>query len=87
MCVYVCVCVCVCVFVCVCVDKKGYNTQQGLVSLIEKWIKILGDKGSWGAVLMDLLKAFDTLNHKILRKQLCETKSKQMPSISFRIYT
>ena len=28
--------------------------------------KILDDKGFCGAVLMDLSKAFDTLNHKLL---------------------
>ena len=28
-----------------CRYKKGYNTQQALVSLIEKWKKILDDKG------------------------------------------
>ena len=28
-----------------CGYKKGYNTQHALVSLIEKWKKILDDKG------------------------------------------
>ena len=46
-----------------CGYRKGYNTQQALVSLIEKWKKILDDKGFGGAVLMDLSKTFDTLNH------------------------
>ena len=41
-----------------------------MVFLIEKWKKILGDKGSGGAVLMDLPKAFDTLNHKFLIAKL-----------------
>ena len=49
---------------------KGYNTQQALVSLIEKWKKILDDKGFGGAVLMDLSKAFDTLNHELLIAKL-----------------
>ena len=50
--------------------RKGYKTQQALVSLIEKWKKILDDKGFGGAVLMDLSKAFDTLNHELLIAKL-----------------
>ena len=50
--------------------RKGYNTQQALISLIEKWKKILDDKGFGVAVLMDLSKAFDTLNHELLIAKL-----------------
>ena len=50
--------------------RKGYKTQQALVSLIEKWKKILDDKGFEGAVLMDLTKAFDVLNHELLIARL-----------------
>ena len=49
-----------------CGYRKCCNNQQALVSLIEKWKKILDDKGFGGAVLMDLSKTFDTLNHKLL---------------------
>ena len=49
-----------------CGYRKGYNTQQALLALIEKWKKYLNDKGYGGAVLMDLSKAFDTLNHGLL---------------------
>ena len=37
-----------------------------LSSLIGRWKKILDEKGFGGAVLMDLSKAFDTLNHELL---------------------
>ena len=47
-----------------CGYRIGYNTQQ--VSLIEKWKKILDNKGFGGGVLMDLSKAFGTLNYKLL---------------------
>ena len=53
-----------------CQYRKGYNTQQALVSFIEKWKNIVDDKGFGGAVLMDQLKAFDTLNHEILIAKL-----------------
>ena len=44
--------------------------QQALLLLIEKWKKNLDDKGYGGAVLMDLSKAFDTLNHDLLIAKL-----------------
>ena len=53
-----------------CGFRKGYNTQQVLVSLMEKWKKILDNKDFGGAVLMDLSKAFDTLNHDLLIAKL-----------------
>ena len=49
-----------------CGYRKGYNTQQALLVLIEKWKKNLDDKAYGGAVLMDLSKAFHTLNHGLL---------------------
>ena len=33
---------------------------------IEKWRKIIDEKGCAGAILMDFSKAFDTINHELL---------------------
>ena len=41
--------------------RKGFSTQQALLSLIEKWKIVLDSKGYGGAVLMDLSKALDIL--------------------------
>ena len=41
-----------------------------MVFLIEKWKKILEDKGFGGVVLMDLSKAFNILNHELLIAKL-----------------
>ena len=49
-----------------CGYKKDFNNQHALISLIERWGKSLDNKGYEGAVLMDLSKAFDTLNHDLL---------------------
>ena len=49
-----------------CGYRKDYSTQYALLSLIERWKKILNEKGFGGAVLLDLSKAFDTLNHELL---------------------
>ena len=50
--------------------RKGFSTQQALLSLIEKWEIVLDSKGYGGAVLMDLSKAFDTINHDLLIAKL-----------------
>ena len=53
----------------ICVDiEKG--SQFALISLIEKWRKYPDNKGYTGAVLMNLSKAFDTINHEILVAKL-----------------
>ena len=49
-----------------CGYRKGFSTQQALISPVERWKKFLDQKGYGGAVLMDLFKAFDTLNHDLL---------------------
>ena len=48
-----------------CGYRKGFSTQYAL-SLIERWKKVLDEKGFGGVVLMDLSKAFDSLNHELL---------------------
>ena len=53
-----------------CGYRKGFNIQHALISLIERWRKSLDNKGYGGAVLMDLSKAFDTLNHDLLIAKL-----------------
>ena len=53
-----------------CGYRKGYNAQHALLSLLEKWRKSLDNGGYAGGVLMDISKAFDTLNHELLIAKL-----------------
>ena len=53
-----------------CGYRKGFNTQYALLSLIEKWKETLDEHGYAGAILMDLSKAFDTLNYELLIAKL-----------------
>ena len=48
-----------------CGYRKGYSTQYALLGFIEKWKHMLDNRGYAGAILMDLLKAFDTINHEL----------------------
>ena len=53
-----------------CGYRKGYSTQYALLGCIEKWKHMLNNRGFAGAILMDLSKAFDTINHELLLAKL-----------------
>ena len=53
-----------------CGYRKKFNIQQAPLALTENWKKVLHSKGFAGAVLMDLSKAFDTINHDLLVAKL-----------------
>ena len=48
-----------------CGYRKGYSTQFPLLALVEKWEKFLDNHGYAGAIITDLSKAFDSLNHEL----------------------
>ena len=53
-----------------CGFRKGYNAQHCLMAIIEKWCKFLDIAGHAGALLTDLSKAFDYIDHKLLIAKL-----------------
>ena len=54
-----------------CGYRKGYNAQYALTAMIERLKQCLDTNGGiYGAVLMDLSKAFDTINHELLIAKL-----------------
>ena len=53
-----------------CGYRKGYSSQQALISLTEHCKISLDKKGYGGAVLMDLSRAFDTIKHDLLLAKL-----------------
>ena len=50
--------------------RSGYSTQQALLVMIDKWQRSLDKSDSVAAILMDLSKAFDCVNHELLIAKL-----------------
>ena len=55
---------------CLCGFRKGYSSQYCLMLMLEKWKEALDKKKLAGAILTDLSKAFDCLNHQLLIAKL-----------------
>ena len=53
-----------------CGFRKGFNAQYCLLAMVEKWRKTLDKGGKIGAVLTDLSKAFDCIDHNLLIAKL-----------------
>ena len=53
-----------------CGYRSGFNSQYALVAMVENLKKCLDQGGLTGAILMDLSKAFDTINHELLIAKL-----------------
>ena len=53
-----------------CGFRKGYSTQYCLIVMLERFKKALDNKNKFGALITDLSKAFDCLNHELLIAKL-----------------
>ena len=53
-----------------CGFRKSHIAQHCLLVMVEKWEKCLDKKRTCGALLTDLSKAFDCLQHKLLLAKL-----------------
>ena len=50
--------------------RKNHNTQNSLLRMIESWKVRLNNGSKVGVIIMDLSKAFDSLNHELLLTKL-----------------
>ena len=49
-----------------CGFRKGHSTQQCLLAMLEKWKRSVDSGKAFGALLTDLSKPFDCLDHELL---------------------
>ena len=49
---------------------RNHNSQHALLRMIESWQALQNKGQKVAAIIMDLSKAFDTLNHKLLFRKL-----------------
>ena len=50
--------------------RKNHNTQNSVLRMIESWKVRLNNGSKVGVIIIDLSKAFDSLNHKLLLAKL-----------------
>ena len=53
-----------------CGFRKGYSAQYCLIKMLEKWKSALDNNNHTGALLADLSKAFDCINHDLMIAKL-----------------
>ena len=53
-----------------CGFQKGYSTQHCLLVMLETWKRSVGKGKFFGALITDLSKAFDCLDHELLTAKL-----------------
>ena len=53
-----------------CGCQKSFYTQQCLLAMLEKWKRSVDNSKMCGALLTDLSKAFDCLDHELLIAKL-----------------
>ena len=53
-----------------CDFRKGFSTQHCLLAMLEKWKRSVDNGKAFGALLTDLSKAFDCLDHELLIAKL-----------------
>ena len=53
-----------------CGYRKGYNCETAMVPMVENWKKARDNSEHAGGIMMDLSKAFDTINHELLIAKL-----------------
>ena len=49
-----------------CGFRRGFSTQDCLLLMLEKWKYAVDNNKAFGALLIDISKAFDCISHELL---------------------
>ena len=66
--------------------RRPHSCQTALTKIVDNWINALSNSEYVGAVFLDLSKAFDLVNHKLLLQKLAEYKFSSDTQSWFRSY-
>ena len=66
--------------------QKGHGAQHSSLIMTEKWKRALDENMKVGAIFMDLSKAFDTLNHRLLLAKLKVWSSTNCSKTNGKLY-
>ena len=65
--------------------RKNKNTSKAISSILEKLYANFDESKTTHGIFLDLSKAFDTVNHKILIDNLIITSSLPIPAVSLKV--
>lgn len=66
--------------------RKQHSCQTALTKIVDNWLKALNNSETVGTVFLDLSKAFDLVNHKLLLQKLGAYKFSQSAQTWFQSY-
>ena len=66
--------------------RKSHSCQTALTKIVDNWLHALNNGKTEGAVFLDLSKAFDLVNHKLLLHKLAAYKFDQSSLTWFKSY-
>ena len=66
--------------------RRNHSCQTSLTKMVDNWFTTMNNNEIVGAVLLDLSKAFDLVNHQILKQKLSVYKFSQLSQRWFDSY-
>ena len=66
--------------------RRHHSCQTALTKIVDTWLNALNNKETVGAVFLDLTKAFDLVNHKLLLQKLASYKFSSSAQSWFQSY-
>ena len=66
--------------------RCNYSCQTSLTKMVDNWFTAMNNNEIVGAVLLDLSKAFDLVNHQILKQKLSAYKFSHLSQRWFDSY-